>query len=278
MLTSGEQGSTVKEYRLDFAADYSPSQILSEGEQNVCAIADFLTEIQLDAANCGIIFDDPVTSLDHERKGKIAARLVDEAKQRQVVIFSHDVAFMSQLARHASDTHTPLTAHWMKKIGAVPGCVEHNTSPKLATLARLKRDSLEALSNFDSLGAKEQERALDAALGYLRSACEAIIEENLFANAIQRYDDHVRVQSLEEAVFDQSVALSIVDLHGRISERLLAHNRSDQKRESALSLSDVECIRQDFSELEARAKELQRAARKEREVRKKNKETARVGW
>ena len=66
MHTSGEQGTTVKEYRLDFAEDYNPSQILSEGEQNACSIADFLTEVQLDKNNCGIVFDDPVTSLDHE--------------------------------------------------------------------------------------------------------------------------------------------------------------------------------------------------------------------
>ena len=68
MYTSGEQGNTVKEYRLDFAEQYNPSQILSEGEQNACSLADFLTEVQLDKNNCGVVFDDPVTSLDHERK------------------------------------------------------------------------------------------------------------------------------------------------------------------------------------------------------------------
>jgi len=68
-------------------------------KQNACSIADFLTEVQLDPNNCGIIFDDPVTSLDHERKDKIAQRLVMEAAQRQVVMFTHDIAFMSQLAK-----------------------------------------------------------------------------------------------------------------------------------------------------------------------------------
>lgn len=68
MLTSGEQGRTVREYRLRYAEDQAPSDVLSEGEQNVCALADFLTETQLDPNNCGIILDDPVSSLDHERK------------------------------------------------------------------------------------------------------------------------------------------------------------------------------------------------------------------
>lgn len=50
-----------------------------------------------------------------------------------------------------------------------------------------------------------------------------------------RYDDQIRVQNFEEAIFDQTVALKIVDLHGRISEMLLAHNRSDLKRENPLN-------------------------------------------
>jgi wobble nucleotide-excising tRNase len=55
----------------------------------------------LDNKNCGIIFDDPVTSLDHERKDKIAERLTKEANQRQVLILTHDMVFMSQLVKYA---------------------------------------------------------------------------------------------------------------------------------------------------------------------------------
>jgi hypothetical protein len=223
MHASGEQGRTVKEYRLDFAEYYNPSQILSEGEQNACSLADFLTEVQLDKNNCGIIFDDPVTSLDHDRKGLIAARLAIEAERKQVIIFSHDIVFMSLLAKHAEKNKIPLVAHWMKQVNGVLGCMEDNTSPKLSSLVSLKKDSEEAVKDFSLLGTKEQEQKLGASFDYLRSACEALIEEILFAGAIQRYDDQIRVQNLEEAIFDQDLALKIVDLHGRLSEVLLAH-------------------------------------------------------
>lgn len=53
LSASGDQGSTVKEYYLEFSEEHRPTQVLSEGEQNVCSLADFLTEIQLDANNCG---------------------------------------------------------------------------------------------------------------------------------------------------------------------------------------------------------------------------------
>lgn len=278
MLTSGDQGTTVKEYRLDFAENYNPSQILSEGEQNACSIADFLTEAQLDKSNCGIVFDDPVTSLDHERKDKIAQRLAVEAGHRQVVVFTHDIVFMSQLAKHAERSQTPVVAHWMKQVNGIPGCVEDNTSPKLASLAKLKTDSQEAVRDFASLGAKEQERALGAGFDYLRSACEALIEEVLFASTIQRYDDQIKVQNLEEVIFDQAPALKIVDLHGRLSEVLLAHNRSDLQRENPPSLATLKTFRTEFDELEIELKKSRSAAQKARGVRRDSKTTARAGW
>lgn len=278
MFTSGDQGNTVKEYRLDFAEDHNPSQILSEGEQNACALADFLTEVQLDKNNCGIIFDDPVTSLDHERKDKIAQRLVLEAARRQVVIFTHDIVFMSQLVKHADKNKIPTVAHWMRKVNGVPGYVEENASPKLTSVARLKEDSAEAVKEYHSLGAKEQERGLGAAFDYLRSACEALIEEVLFAGTIQRYNDQIKVQNLEEVVFDQAAALKIVDLHGRVSEVILAHNRSDQQRENSPSLADLVVFRKEFDLLEQELRQSLKAARKDRQARKDASLTQQLGW
>lgn len=278
MHTSGEQGTTVKEYRLDFAEGYNPSQILSEGEQNACSIADFLTEVQLDKNNCGIIFDDPVTSLDHERKDKIAQRLAIEAGQRQVVVLTHDIVFMSQLAKHAERNKIPMVAHWMRRVNGIPGCVEEDTSPKLTSLANLKTDSQDAVKDYASLGAKDQERALGVGFDYLRSACEALIEEVLFAGTIKRYDDQIKVQNLEDVIFDQALALKIVNLHGRLSEVLLAHNRSDLQRENQLALSDFSAFRKEFNELEKELHDSRKKARAAREARKDISVEGRVGW
>lgn len=278
MNTSGEQGNTVKEYRLDFAEDYNPSQILSEGEQNACSLADFLTEAQLDNNNCGIIFDDPVTSLDHERKDKIAQRLAEESHQRQVLVLTHDIVFMSQLTKHAERKNIPVIAHWIRKVNGVPGYVEDNTSPRLTSLTSLKSDSQDAVKDFESLGAKEQEHALGIAFDYLRSACEALIEEVLFAGTIKRYDDHIKVMNLEEVIFDQDSALKIVELHGRISEVILAHNRSDQQRENPPELKDYKELRKIFDDLESSLKASLKSSKVDRKIRKDTKDSGRAGW
>src|SRR5262249_41148310 len=157
-------------------------------------------------------------------------------------------------------------------------CVENNTSPKLSSLASLKADSQDAVKDFALLGAKEQERALGAGFDYLRSACEALVEEVLFADTIQRYDDQIRVQNLEEVIFDQAPALKIVDLHGRLSEVLLAHNRSDVQRQNQPSLTDLAVFRKEFDELEKELRALKKAAQKARRERKDAKITAKAGW
>ena len=65
---------------------------------------------------------------------------------------------MSQLVKHSGDQMPPV-AHWMRSVNGASGCVEENSSPKLASLNSLKSDSQNAVKGFETLGAKEQERA-----------------------------------------------------------------------------------------------------------------------
>lgn len=51
--------------------DYSLFDILSEGEQRVIAIADFLAETSLRTGTAPVIFDDPVNSFDYRRATKL---------------------------------------------------------------------------------------------------------------------------------------------------------------------------------------------------------------
>jgi wobble nucleotide-excising tRNase len=44
-----------------------------------------------------VVFDDPVSSLDHKRRERIAKRFVEFSTQNQVVIFTHDIAFYAWL-------------------------------------------------------------------------------------------------------------------------------------------------------------------------------------
>lgn len=68
--------------------------ILSEGEYRCVALAGFLAELTTNDSESGILFDDPVSSLDHLHREAIAKRLAEEGRKRQVIVFTHDLPFL----------------------------------------------------------------------------------------------------------------------------------------------------------------------------------------
>ena len=68
-------GKTRFKLVLEILGSASAKDILSEGEQRAIAIASFLAEVNLGKGRGGIVFDDPVSSLDHRRRSHVAKRL-----------------------------------------------------------------------------------------------------------------------------------------------------------------------------------------------------------
>ncbi len=95
------KGKVLHKLKLELPQSRSPRDLLSEGEQRAVALASFLAEVGLSDSTGGIIFDDPVSSLDHRRRERVAARLVGEAARRQVIVFTHDIYFLCILAEEA---------------------------------------------------------------------------------------------------------------------------------------------------------------------------------
>lgn len=80
--------------RLISKPDEPVGKVLSEGEHRCVALAAFLAELATVDTSSAIAFDDPVSSLDHIHRDKVAARLATESLKRQVIIFTHDIAFL----------------------------------------------------------------------------------------------------------------------------------------------------------------------------------------
>ncbi|MBU1338446.1 MAG: AAA family ATPase, partial [Acidobacteria bacterium] len=102
-----ERGRMLYRLVLDLPTVARIEQILSEGEQRAIAIGSFLAELSLADHSGGIVLDDPVSSLDHWRRKKVAKRLVQEASRRQVIVFTHDTSFLGQLRDEIDESGTP---------------------------------------------------------------------------------------------------------------------------------------------------------------------------
>lgn len=88
-------------------------KVLSEGEHRCVALAAFLAELSTIDAQSAIVFDDPVSSLDHLHRDRVAARLAETGQTRQVIVFTHDMAFLLLLDEACRPTKdrgaTPVT-------------------------------------------------------------------------------------------------------------------------------------------------------------------------
>jgi hypothetical protein len=153
--TAGQKGETVRS--LQMKGGYEPEDILSEGEQKAVALADFLTE------------DDPVTSQDHDRKGAIATRLVDESAHRQVVVFTHDLVFLNQLLKYAEDQDMEYEAHWIDRDNeGRPGHVTLNDVPATSRVYDTTERAKQFFATAQRLSGTPRQDAISGGMGALR--------------------------------------------------------------------------------------------------------------
>ncbi|TCW46449.1 RecF/RecN/SMC family protein [Phytobacter diazotrophicus] len=74
---------------------FTPEVVLSEGEARIVALAAFLADTTGSNQLAPFIFDDPISSLDQDFEERVVARLVELAKTRQVIIFTHRLSLVS---------------------------------------------------------------------------------------------------------------------------------------------------------------------------------------
>lgn len=133
----GTKGALFHRLVFTNAPGVAVPDVLSEGESRVLSLAAFLTELSTASLASAIIFDDPVSSLDHLWRKRIAHRLVAEAKGRQVIIFTHDLLFL-HLLRTESESQNVLCQHqYVRRDGAIGIC-----SPDLPWVAMLVKDRI----------------------------------------------------------------------------------------------------------------------------------------
>lgn len=123
--------------------DSNVKAIFSEGEHRCIALAAFLSELATADDHSGIVFDDPVSSLDHEYRQAVAKRLVQEAKVRQVIVFTHDIVFLTQLSDEARqcniDPHYQCIGRGEDRCGYCHTEIPMNVRPVIDALDSLDR-------------------------------------------------------------------------------------------------------------------------------------------
>jgi hypothetical protein len=204
----------------------SVGQVLSEGEHRCVALAAFMAELATTGDRSGIVFDDPVSSLDHMHREAVAKRLIAEATQRQVIVFTHDLAFLFELTRAAEEADpTPHVALSAVSRGSDKAGYCQSEPP---FKARRVRDITESLGNqlareryhFDQGNDDEWRKTVKHIAGALRDTWEIAVEDAV-AHVIRRLSHRVKTEGLVKltAVTTQD-CVAMRDAFGRCSELL----------------------------------------------------------
>jgi hypothetical protein len=180
---------------------FSVIDVASEGEHRCVALAAFLAELSQASHRSAIVFDDPVSSLDHKRRDAISVRLVQEAKCRQVIVFTHDLAFVCDLQSAARDHGVEIAYQHLDRFAGVPGRVLDG----LLWDAKSCREQMKTLREQVGYADKASREKGDAeyrevampVIGRIRGACERIVEEHLFNKVIQRHDSRINIGCME---------------------------------------------------------------------------------
>lgn len=276
MRAVGAAGETVHEMLLEgtqSGVKAKLTQVLSEGEQRVIALAGFFAELGLAEHPNPIVLDDPVSSLDHEFTKRIAARLAREGLKRQVVVFTHNIAFLMELQDAAEELRkagTPVDLHveTLRRRGKVAGVGSAGLPWHAQTVPQRASHLDGLLGEIAPLHESDRELYNDRAAnlyGLLREAWEACIEDDLLYAVVCRYRNSVKTQQLYEVEIEDA-DVRLIDLHmSRCSTWMTGHDTSKALSENRPPPSDV---RADIEHLRATSKKF-RGRRKAVRARRK---------
>ncbi|MQX37787.1 AAA family ATPase [Roseospira navarrensis] len=222
----GSAGKTLR--GLKAKGGYKPDDIFSEGEQRALSLADFLTEVNLNPTSAAIVLDDPVTSLDHQRKIAIAKRLAEEAGVRQVIIFTHDLVFLTLLYEHAESAGQDFRGHWVECHGGVPGHVNIDETPANTKAYRKTTKAKEFLARAKKANGRDKVDLVRSGAGALRRTIEEVVVFHLFKDTVRRWNEQIRLSTVKKIRWSDDVADEIVALQDDTSRLLEGHSNSDE--------------------------------------------------
>ena len=176
-------------------SNHSPGAILSDGERRAVSLAAFLADVTGKPYPAPFIFDDPISSLDHDFEWEVAMRLAKLAQDRQVIVFTHRLSLYGAM----EDAAKKLGVEWKSKnlvqlcIEAFGGTAGHpvdeafwNANTKKANNILINR--LNEAKKFSDIGDSSNYRIRAQGICTdFRKLLERTVEEDLLNQIVKRH-------------------------------------------------------------------------------------------
>lgn len=195
--TKTSQGKTFQKCSME-GINEPINSIFSEGEQKVIALSNFLAECTIDNRGNSIIFDDPVTSLDTDYRDLIAEKIVDLSKNRQLIVFTHDLSFFRLLKdTHKTNLNAECTIIGIDKYHGKSGIVTDEI-PYLAKNVQERVNSIRGIlrecNALDISDFSDRETKLESVRKRFRMLLERTVEDVLSNRTYERFSKNVKLK------------------------------------------------------------------------------------
>jgi hypothetical protein len=251
IVGQASKGETVIHLKLKDPCRAKVGNVLSDGEQRALSIAFFLAEVAVSDGHSAIVLDDPVSSLDHERRTYLAERLVAESKRRQVVVFSHDMPFVHLLQEAAGEAGVELHGQTLQRAFHRVGMITDElpikmlgTGKRLRALRHRLRFELAPMHKSQD---PNYEQEADRWLADVRKAYDQLIEDTVLNGTVRRFNAFVRVRMLRGVKWNHDVVTRIEKAMEKTSPK--AHHEALELHPGPRTPSQLAVVLDDLSSL-----------------------------
>lgn len=235
--------------------------VLSEAEQRMCALAYFFAELHHSGSTSGIVFDDPVSSLDHNHRTAVARRIVEESAGRQVIVFTHDAVFFGELLTFCQDVQLVPEVRSINYRAEGPGYIDaglpYDMRRHRERIAHHRNDQQRIAAIFSNPPGNDERLAMRNAYDDLRVTIEVGIEDTILNETVVRFRDGISVGRLNGVMSVQEADYREVQrLHDKCCRNVRAHSHAAGQQRAVTQpdefLRDVEAVNTLFQDIRRR--------------------------
>jgi hypothetical protein len=209
------------------------------------------------------VFDDPVSSLDHLHREALASRFAAEGNRRQMIVFTHDIAFLFLLNEACRDQDTPIGFRSITRGPELAGFCHLNPPPNAQPVEKVIESMQVQLSNQKIQHERgDQEawyRTVRALQEQLRTTWERAVEE-VVAPVLKRLTNKVDTTGLAKLTTIELNDCQVMRAaFGRCS-RLLhssAESLNPKLPSPALIQTEIDALREWFAAIKQRQDEIE---------------------
>lgn len=213
LAASASKGKPTVQFKLRSEGRERVAKVLSTGEQTALATAFFLAELRVSNERSAIVLDDPVSSLDHQRREHVATRLAEEAARRQVVVLTHDLVFLYYLQEKAAElgveVHGQALTRAYHSVGVVDRELPWNAKSPMDRLRALRHRLKSELKPMHRGNDPRYEREAELWALDLRKSYERLIEVYVLGSVVERQARHIQIRKLHNVKWSPELAREI---------------------------------------------------------------------